>query len=358
MSLCVQVDEALGHEGSAKLDRLLDENERSRAVCHSRGSRPSAGQSMMPVGSDGMLPSEARSSVNSEPGHRADAFHTCFSSWSKYAIERQDRRSVLHFCEAKYRLGIIRRALHAFLDFTSNPSGQNASSQTSPRDVLVGEPIKRTLNGVHSVVASSVEDSTCTKDAANRYIRSADNFPADKGTCQEIATTTSRPQCGGHAKNEYETAESADGFAYRPRFRQPRLPPVPPIRGKPVVKDDMMLTASSGRGQGDSGSLRSKTRVGFRKARLVGIAWAGSTSSRRAQQAGECVREKTGPGDDRRKSGMRVDRRQQREKLLHKVEALESKLLREISDLDAQVYESFACIVGAYSCVYICSSSV
>ena len=293
----------------------------------------------------GDVPSEARSWGISEPLCQAEV-----RAWRKYVIKKQDRQCILHFCEAKYRLSLIRWALCAFLEHACTPPQENASCQTSPRDAPpVGESVKQALSGGHADLLLSANNCSCTKEASQKRIQ-----PAGSG-----AASTSRPPSSDHAdvKNECDDADSGDKSARRPRFRHPRLPPVPPIRGTPIVKDDVINVPGSGHALEGGRSLDSKMRLGLGKAREIGTGLEASKSLGCAKDAAECVPGKAEPGDNGRNAGWREDRRRQREKLLHKVEAMESKLLREISALDAQVCVHDRCR-GACVPLRVCAHAV
>jgi hypothetical protein len=332
---CWQVDEALRPKSSAESEGPVNRKKELQMCCSD--SCQDFGPSR-PV-ECGDVPSEARSWGISEPLCQAEV-----RAWRKYVIEKQDRQCILHFCEAKYRLSLIRWALCAFLEHACSPPQENASCQTSPRDAPpVGESVKQALRGGHADLPFSENSCSCTKEANQNGTQ-----PAGSG-----AASTSRPQSSGHTgvKNECDAADSGDKSAHRPRFRQPRLPPVPPIRGTPIVKDDVINVPSSGHALEGGRSLDSKMQVGLGNAREIGTGIVASKRLGCAKEAGECVTGKAEPGDNGRKTGWREDRRRQREKLLHKVEAMESKLLREISALDAQVRVHDACR-GACVCAH------
>jgi hypothetical protein len=245
-------------------------------------------------------------------------------SWRSLVLRRQDRQSVLHYAETLYNLNLTCRAMHAFVGCANTPCTEHVACQTTPLkpqtssvaalqsiapDPLSDVPLA-TVNSKRGRPGSS--PNAKAKIAIKKNIRlMLTILPDTPGTA---TTSTLRIEKVAHVRGAIpndvmevgaaaDREKTAEGV---PSSCVSTMPPVPRLRGKaPKIERE------------DSARRGDKETM----ARRAGRAWASQPV--KPQVAEDLVK--------------RDQRRQEREKLLCKVEMMEAKLLREISALDAQV---------------------
>jgi hypothetical protein len=330
----VQVDEALGPQRIANVDGVDGGEERGRLAS------PCDGTCQAPVS-----PGCARPSEGSWPeifGGSRRCGVVAIRRWRDHVIARQDRQSVLHYCETHYYLNLMRRALCSFLSSASSPSKHNASCQTSPHDARSAQGTGAAQACGECTTTSPATECSCiwAASATRRSIQ----FAGSVGAHQEDATSKhmkGRTTSGGHASStvDGEGAAAPQGSpGQRRRTRHSRLPPVPPFRGRAVSKDDVVPSASRGEGnrlhsKSPAGPTRRAQKSAQEKSAQVAVGEAVGS----IKLVEESVPGKAGLRQETESGARREERRAEREKLLHKVEAMETKLLREILSLDARV---------------------
>jgi hypothetical protein len=108
-------------------------------------------------------------------------------SWRHYVSCKQDRQSVLRYCETLYCLNLVRRALYAFLYSANDVSTQHVACQTSPLASPVAclaaaaspnarakEAIKRSIHctvGAHSYRTGDAASLSLCGNVFTAYVR-------------------------------------------------------------------------------------------------------------------------------------------------------------------------------------------
>jgi len=289
--------------------------------------------------------------------------------WRSHVLRRQDRQSVVHYCETLYQLNLIRRALYAFISSFGTPCTEHVACQTTPphtpetsaapphrhahaqRLALAGSDAERERAARLSAISLPSANSETSNPMRSPNARAK---AAVKNTIQftRVGPDSRRAHARGRAREQLTEGDTAgknggsgSGVAAgresnihkKKSSRWSRVAPVPVFRKagrtseipRSTQHSNEKITADANVQKNDSAPcvLRGGT----------GIAASGVLFER----GGETI--KVGEGGRQsvertlRREGKREERRGQRENLWSKAEVMEAKLMREILALDAQV---------------------
>ena len=265
--------------------------------------------------------------------------------WRSFVLRKQDRQSVLRYTETLHNLNLVRRTMGIWLTSAQTPDTENVACQTTPTRTPSTSAASNTQSPLISKESDRLAaDSVTSAGGMPSTFVSSPHAKAKMVIKRSIRLVQAGVKARGRSEYKVIAGPRAlgDGRPTDPRggscerrnapsgaldhegrcsediqrpLRTRRLPTLPHFAGKvrPLKSLPLEILGVGGAGVTAHGSAVSAggTRSGERQR-----SWAAEETVKRNK------------------------RRQEREKLLSKVEAMEMKLLREISALDAQVRAS------------------